>query len=1065
MTSSTEPKLLIDLTNARQATALNVESILHRSQIEDFLNRVNDVVGRVKAFKGKLKQGGGCARSVSYERYHDVITLHGKRGSGKTTFLLSALELLQTEDNEQKEFRDTGRENLKNLCVLEVLDPTLFGLHEHLLLSLLAKIAAEVTSAVKNSGRSLACGPSDICELEKWRKSLSQFAKSLKHMGETRDDLDGDMPKETVHWDDAEFIFEQNMESAKRSFGLEREFHNFLNDSLQLIGKDAFVLALDDIDTRPQIGWHVLEVLRRYFTSPQLVVVLSGDMDLFKTIIEKQQLRIFDLNFDSSAEVRNEFKTKVDGLTEQYLLKILRTPSRINLGSFQSALQQWARTEPTAVQKIGKSGQSMQLEVLLKRSFFPLLACIRGSEQRLFKQTLFANPARTVTQVLDVLWEISIKYTGHQAAIEGNINEFDSLLSPGVCEPAVGRMREVFLISLQNIGIGRPFDFAETLQASHGVNQLMKRLFERGYVTTGLDLLPNRQNPDENNALLALNAKLTQVMRSTPSFLVAYIFKACLLREVLLRKHPDIDPSQYKKYEHYLGLEVEELPSVTASRVAALHWGEPKNNGPLQAMGMVRLYGSSITKNAPTAVRSMYGVYVSELQDDDGDLIPNELLGFCHVSEKVSLYQEKALRRWINTPETLSDSIFSWQCGFTGLGIVDVSVRDNAYRAFSVFPLLAAMSDFLEQDEKSIQSLFSQYSQVLRVNAFSYDDGSPLSESEYDDEKEDVVADEGNGSDITNKNFLESLRLWSRLCKKLFLKISAPTVLCANIMKRYFYALARIDANISNESIFVGSYLHRCLIAFFNSVLVEEFLLSDERESAYILLDNPATVDDVFLKNIFSSGAIIECEEKGDSEQIAKLFAAEFKQYKIEKGFICDRYPMFKSVFTCPLWGLYLNPGDGSECNIANSVYEIYIQSQQQHIETVKTYYGVVYGESSSSPNFLNMYHLLNSLAIPKFIKSEPRVILETRTDVGRSLGLPLNPRSIKRKAVINSNSVRPRLLSIIEESQDEIPSDFHENYCSLVEYLYKDEIVIQKLTESTLAEDFWAYIKKNVKP
>ena len=111
------------------------------------------------------------------------------------------------------------------------------------------------------------------------------------------------------------------------------------------------------------------------------------------------------------------------------------------------------------------------------------------------------------------------------------------------------------------------------------------------------------------------------------------------------------------------------------------------------------------------------------------------------------------------------------------------------------------------------------------------------------------------------------------------------------------------------------------------------------------------------------------------------------------------------------------------------------------------------------------MYHLLNSLAIPKFIKSEPRVILETRTDVGRSLGLPLNPRSIKRKAVINSNSVRPRLLSIIEESQDEIPSDFHENYCSLVEYLYKDEIVIQKLTESTLAEDFWAYIKKNVKP
>ena len=297
MSQATEPKLLIDITNARQATALNAESILHRVQLEAFLNRVNEVVGRVDGFCAKLKKGDGRSRSVSYERYHDVITLHGKRGSGKTTFLLSALKLLQEAGVRKENFKHYDWKHLDRLCVLEILDPTLFGLHEHLLLSLLAKIAFEVRSAFKSRQISSCDFHQAECNLESWEKKLQKFATSLKRMGVTRDDLEGSAPKETVQWEDAEFIFEKNMDNAQSSFGLEREFHNFLNESLNLLGKDAFVLALDDIDTRPQIGWHVLEVLRRYFTSPQLVVVLSGDMDLFKTIIEKQQLRIFDLNF------------------------------------------------------------------------------------------------------------------------------------------------------------------------------------------------------------------------------------------------------------------------------------------------------------------------------------------------------------------------------------------------------------------------------------------------------------------------------------------------------------------------------------------------------------------------------------------------------------------------------------------------------------------------------------------------------------------------------------------------------------------------------------------------
>lgn len=62
------------------------------------------------------------------------------------------------------------------------------------------------------------------------------------------------------------------------------------------------------------------------------------------------------------------------------------------------------------------------------------------------------------------------------------------------------------------MGIERPYDFVEALQASHGISLIMKCLFEHGHITSGLDLLPTHQDSDVNNALLALTVELTQAM-------------------------------------------------------------------------------------------------------------------------------------------------------------------------------------------------------------------------------------------------------------------------------------------------------------------------------------------------------------------------------------------------------------------------------------------------------------------------------------------------------------------------------------------------------------------------
>lgn len=1069
MPSSAEPKLLIDLTNARHATALDASSILHRMQIEAFLERVSEVVGRVEGFSEKLRQcGDGHTRSVSYERYHDVITLHGKRGSGKTTFLLSALELLQDPAKRKAAFprrfeNNADNDGLNGLCVLEILDPTLFGLHEHLLLSLMAKIAFEVRSAVKNSERNLCSGHNDHCKLEEWENRLRQFAKALKHMGETRDDLDTPLPKETVEWEDSQFIFEQNMENAQRSFGLEREFHKFLHDSLKLIDKKAFVLALDDIDTRPQIGWHVLEVLRRYFTSPQLVVVLSGDMDLFKTIIEKQQLKIFDLNFASNADVLYEFKARVDGLTEQYLLKILRTPSRINLGSFQAAVKQWERRYPDVTLSVKKGSYEGLFRDVLQKTFFNYLACHSRFEQKMFQQALFLNPARTVTQV------------------------FDALLGHGQ-DVFVERMREVFLVSLQSLGFERPFDLAEALQSPQGINVLMEQLFYRGYVSYGLDLLPTRQSQDENNALLALHAELVFALQNSIAVLFAFALKACLLREVLLLQSVEGSIAPYSKLERYLGLEMLEQPSVTAARIAALHWGQPPLGSVLRSVGNVRLYSKTIMKDMPTAARVMYGSHSTTLAKAKSSC-PTELSRFCSVVFDLNSNRDASVSVLVNTPETLCINMRSWQSDIVYAGIVDVRMRNETYRAFSIFPLLSIMCDIIEADENDVARIFRKYSEIINTNAFTQSGQATFSKEELE-EFEDVNGHEESvnaSAECDNyKIFIESLVSWVRSCKRR-LKWSSPVALCARVMTRYFSALEKIHSsrNRSAQSTFVGEYIHRCLVSFFNSVLVEEYLLSAKQTqdgystSLGVSLGNPTTSDAVFLKNLLTSQALIGVDKSNESFLGEAYLKSDKNLHVVTEGLQADvnsiskEYPFFKAVFSCPLWSLYLKPDILAHDGHATTVYEIYMGLLNIDPDQAQKMSAVAYGTDEF--NFENLYYVLNSLAIPKPEQGVGRNKgavnitrkvnrLETRTEVGKALRMPKTPDSIKFVKVLSDAFILENVLPLLHEFDKEMPSTFSSLYEKIVRRFYYEESVIQQLTGPNHSQNFWAFAKKNIK-
>ena len=951
--------LVIDLNKAQQATPLEANSILHKTQLDSFLGRIEQVVERVDEFKKSLNHNASNSSGVGYVRYHDVITVHGKRGSGKTTFLLSALTALQGNAEAHRNSSD----GLDNLCILEIMDPTLFGLHDHLLHTLLGKITQKVRLHSSRCGVALCSSHSDPCAMEKWENSLSNLAKGLKYIGEARDDLKTPLPGEAVHWEDAEFLLEKGMDSARCGFELERQFHHFLNDSLNILGKKAFVLALDDIDTRPAIGWHVLEVLRRYFTSPQLVVIISGDMDLFRILIEKQQLSIFGLDFTTNASVLKAFKPRVDGLTEQYLLKILRTQNRINLGSFQTALQQWESIESGAKACVTQGPKKLSLDDLLSTQFYKELACHTVAEQKIFRQALYANSTRSVVQVLDGLMESAMA------------ESFKDL---------VGRLREVFFVSLQNIGFEQPHTLPELLQTPQGITAIMKQLFTRGFVENGLDLLPASSSEDKNNALLALHTVLTRAMHDKVTVFFCYALKACLLRQVLALKGEEVNTVTYARMTTYLSLEAKELPSMTASRISALNWGRLAASTLIRSVGLVRLYAGSITKSAPDALKSMYGSTIaaelSKRAEKDSKIsltdFPPELQTFCEVAQKSDLNPAYTkMRRWINTPETLQDTIKSWQKDIVNLGVIDVEAEGKKNRAFSIFPLLGAMQDILECEQENMVSLLLQYS---RIPCFAiYDPLSEKGKPSTDPMEQDEIADaderdkvqESSAEESEKNKFIKAVQEWQEDCARVRRdKLFLPPTLCARVMVRFFHALGGIITSTSNtnNNTFIGKYVHRCLVAFFNSVLVEEFLLSGVKATnAKVLLQNPTAADDNFIENIKQmQSIIIPFEDKRHAlngkkiEEVSFTTSDEKDDASRKQDF--DGLPFFKMVFSCPLWGLYLNP----DIDTDQSVYSRYIELQKKKMGDMEGVYKVTYNKEGST--FTNLYPALNSLAIPK---------------------------------------------------------------------------------------------------
>ncbi len=171
---------------------------------------------------------------------------------------------------------------------------------------------------------------------------------------------------------------------------LERDFHRFLIATVNLLGCDALVLPIDDVDMKIDNGFAVLDDIRCLLSCPLILPLVSGDDQLYRHITQKAFSKgpnnIFGVGY------------MAESLSDAYLTKVFPNHIRLPLQPIEQILPRleirYKYSEIESTRKIS-SLTFPQYEDLLKDTFYSLC---NGQE----RSTEWVHPisAREVTQLI-----------------------------------------------------------------------------------------------------------------------------------------------------------------------------------------------------------------------------------------------------------------------------------------------------------------------------------------------------------------------------------------------------------------------------------------------------------------------------------------------------------------------------------------------------------------------------------------------------------------------------------------------------------------------------------------
>lgn len=688
----------------------------------------------------KARQNSGqCFGENAYVRYPHgsglTYFIDGTRGAGKSTFLSFTFEHLDKHQQGGKE------EDAVSVKPLLYLDPSRIESSEIVLLHILKQLKRLMENC---SQRGQEWGKRQ----ETFRDLFKQMAGGL-HLFVSKTDSLKDL--------DAELFLDYGLDRAADSQHLRHLLHQTIDLVCKAHNTRALLVAIDDADTKFAHAIEALECIRKYLDTPQLVVLVTGDMEMYSLLVQNHFQQDFASNDKGFSPDRKAQQTRmVAHLEEQYLLKLFPIQRRLQLKTLHTLTNRKPKgstpgtsngTSLFMVKKPGEKVAKPLLEAIDTIASAGLRLCDH-LDLDLFREHILKLPVRSVLQLLSSYYQLS---NG------GNASER---------EAAAEALRATALSSLYRHDID-----VESI-AEGNLHAVINAAFDLcqldGEPDTAIYLRPQSRDATLRNAYVSLAADVARLCENDPAKAITYM--VCMagssnilnLATLKFTSKPAVRGVGDTSDESPLQRRVKQYLSV-GRKDNALNWS---------------LHATAALMGASTSVgmqlrQGIVGVRIS----NKGDAVTFD----SQLAVALKLVEPKHF--------------------YPAIAFSQSAVKKPAHtlRYLSVFNTLGLISNLLELDASELggarKQIFKQLNKMISVQTVSlpnWDDMAPREDSgeQQGDEPED---DEDIHSEPLT-SLVNQITAWLTMCKRLKLHFHPSAMLMGKIWNRLYFSLDNISA-------------------------------------------------------------------------------------------------------------------------------------------------------------------------------------------------------------------------------------------------------------------------------
>lgn len=184
---------------------------------------------------------------------NNIISFLGDRGSGKTSCLLSVIDLFKTEEG------PCGKKMEDIACFLPIIDPSFFD-DKHNILDI---FIGELYHSYKNlTAEMYGLGVKDREKIKALHSKFRKTKQAICYLNETYQES----PIDEVE------------ELARLSEGVElnRIMKELIDTYLETIEKKCLVISIDDLDLNVKESYRMMEQIRKFLVLPKVVILMAA---------------------------------------------------------------------------------------------------------------------------------------------------------------------------------------------------------------------------------------------------------------------------------------------------------------------------------------------------------------------------------------------------------------------------------------------------------------------------------------------------------------------------------------------------------------------------------------------------------------------------------------------------------------------------------------------------------------------------------------------------------------------------------------------------------------------